>query len=183
MLYELHVYRSSAELPIHFYYQAQSFVRMEFIDGDAYDIDGEIDKPAMHVVVANGKSLLSYVQVTWTTLDVAGETFKCYGLGGMMTYPAYRKRGLGGQVLDAAMSLIREDSAADVALLWTAHHNVHFYTEHGWEAMPNLLTTVGDPANPQVYDEEMRMMLFLSERGQAARPHFEGRVYVGQETW
>jgi GNAT superfamily N-acetyltransferase len=183
-MFQLHIYRSSAELPLHFYYQAQSFVRIVFVDSEDYDIDGEIDTPFMHVVLAKGKTLVSYCQVLWRMLELGGSSYKCYGLSGVMTYPAFRRRGFGGQVIEAAASLIREDPMADVALFWTAHHNVHFYAGHGWEAMPGLVTTVGDPANPQVYDEEMRMMMFLSERGKAAHRDFEcGRVYVGDGTW
>lgn len=186
-MFDLHIYRDGATLPPHFYYQVQSFVRMLWYGGDNNDIDWELNttpSSSMYVVLANGKALISHVEVVCTMLELGGESYKCYGLSGVMTYPAYRKRGFAGQVIDKAAALICEDLEADVALLWTADHNVPFYTAHGWEAMPGLTTLVGDPSQPDVFDDEMRMMLFLSEKGKAARSTFEqGRVYVGSEHW
>ena len=185
-MFDLHIYRDGAKPPLPFHYQIQSFVRMMWSDGDDYDIDYGLNAPSssMVVVLANGNTLISHVEVICTALELAGQSYKCYGLSGVMTYPAFRKRGFAGQVIDTAAALIREDPEADVALLWTAHHNVPFYVAHGWEAMPNLMTLTGDRTQPDVFDEEMRMMLFLSEKGKAARPAFEqGRVYVGQEHW
>lgn len=185
-MFDLHIYRDGASLPLPFYYQIQSFVRMMWVDGEHFNIDLGLIPPSssMVVVLAKGNSLISHVEVICTALELTGQSYKCYGLSGVMTYPAFRKRGFGGRVIDTAAALIREDPEADVALLWTAHHNVPFYVAHGWEAMPNLVTLTGDPSQPQPYDEEVRMMLFLSEKGKAARPAFEhGQVYVGQEHW
>ncbi len=183
-MFELHTYRSGTEFPDYFYYQAQTFQRLEWNDSEDYDIEWGVNAPSMHVLVAKGKSLISYTEIIWTNLQVVGQSYKCYGLSGVLTFPAFRKRGFGGQVIDAATALIREDPAADVALLWTQPHNVHFYSEHGWQPMPNMITTTGDPSQPEVYIEEMRMMLFLSARGKQARASFEqGQVYVGEGTW
>ncbi len=61
---------------------------------------------------------------------------------------------------------------------------MHFYTEHGWQAIPNLTTTKGDPAKPEVYDDEMRMMLFLSDKAVSNRADFEqAELYIGEDTW
>ncbi len=184
-MYDLHVYRSSAELPHPFYYQAQAFMRITWSDSDDYNIDLGLEEPQIaFVVVAQGNRLISYAEVIWKTLLHADEPYKCYGLSGVLTFPAFRKRGYGGQVVEAAGKLIQEDPQADIALLWTAGHNASFYIRYGWEAMPNLETLVGDPEKPTLYDEELPMMQFISARGQAARAAFaSGRVYVGEEQW
>jgi predicted GNAT family N-acyltransferase len=183
-MFQLHVYRISPEMPLHFYYQVQSFTRIFWVDGEQYDIEYGLTEPAMHVVLAKEKSLISYTAIIWREIELKGYSYKCYGLSGVMTFPAFRRRGFAGQVVDKAVKLIREDPSADIVLLWTAHHNVHFYTQHGWTAMPNITTTKGDPAQPEVYDDEMRMMLFLSDKAISNRADFEqAQLYIGEDTW
>jgi GNAT superfamily N-acetyltransferase len=181
---ELHIYRSSAELPLHYYYQAQAFMRIVWGDLDDYDMDYGLQETPQHIVVARGKTLISYVGVLWLPLEFEGEHYRCYGLTGVLTYPHFRKRGYGGQAVAAATDLIRQDPAADIALLWTAENNTHFYTQYGWEVMPDLTTVQGDPQQPTVADDELRLMLFVSAKGKAAQERFaNGRLYVGEETW
>jgi GNAT superfamily N-acetyltransferase len=181
---ELHIYRSGAELPLHYYYQAQAFMRIVWGDLDNYDMDYGLQEEAQHVVVARGKTLISYAAVIWITLEFEGEHYRCYGLTGVMTYPHFRGRGYGGQVVAAATDIIRQDPAADMGLLWTAENNAGFYAKYSWEVMPDLTTLYGDPQKPTVADDELRLILFVSDKASAARDRFaHGRLYVGAETW
>lgn len=184
-MYQLHIYRSAGELPLPYYYQAQAFMRIAWGENHDYDIDlGLKEENCAYVILAQGNRLISYCEVNWRTITHAGETYKCYGLSGVLTFPGFRKRGCGGQVVNAAGKLIREDQSADLALLWTAPHNASFYARYGWAAMPKLQTLIGEMENPTVYDDELPMMQFISSKGQAAREIFEnGRVYVGEEQW
>jgi GNAT superfamily N-acetyltransferase len=181
---ELRIYRTSAELPLPLYYQAQAFSRIFWSDGDDYDIDLGLNESAIVVVLVNGNSLITHAAIVYADVTCAGRTYKCCGLSSVMTFPAFRKRGYGGQVVQAATALIREDTAVDIALLWTAPQNTHFYSRYGWQALPTLTILMGDAAEPTVYDEEVPMMLFLSEKGRQDAARFEhGRVYVGEEGW
>ena len=127
---ELKIYRNHLEIPEYFYYQAQAFSRIIWYDSDDYNIDLERDDPMTHIVLANGKSLISYAQILSSTITHEGIIYQCYGLSGVMTYPFFRKRGYGGQVVESAMSVMREDPSTDIALLWTEPHNLSFYTAH-----------------------------------------------------
>ena len=181
---QLHIYPTSADLPPAYYYQAQAFMRIVFGDLDDYDMDYGLEEEAQHIVVAQGKTLISYTAVIWTTLEFEGESYRCYGLSGVLTFPHFRGRGYGGQVVAAATDIIRQSADADIGLLWTADKNAGFYTQQGWEVIPGMTTLSGDPQNPTVYDDELRMMLFVSAKGKQARARFErGQVYVGRETW
>jgi len=172
------------KIPTHFYYQAQAFSRIIWYDSDNYDIDLELDEPMTHIVLANGKSLVSYAQVLSKTVYCEDTAYTCCGLSGMMTFPFFRKRGYGGQVVEAAISLMQNDQSADIALLWTEPHNQQFYSRYGWQAMPKMTTLIGDKSQPDVYDEEGAMMLFLSDKAKQNRSQFEnGAVYVGEEQW
>ncbi len=180
---EMNIYRSGSELPSHFYYQAQSFSRIIWYDSDDYDIDRELQEPLTHVVLANGKSLIAYAQVLWVEIEHVGVTYRCGGLSGVMTFPFFRKRGYGSQVVTAATDIIHDDGA-DIALLWTEPKNEHFYMQLGWEPMPHMTTLIGDREQPTIYDEELPMMRFISAKGREGRPGFvNGRVYVGQDQW
>jgi predicted GNAT family N-acyltransferase len=181
---DLHVYRRGEFLPPHFYYQVQAATRIIFEYTADYELDPQADDGMMHVLVAKGHELIAYAGIICTTIEYQGVPYKCFGLSGVLTFPVFRKKGYGGQLIEAANNLIREDASADIALLWTATHNVHFYAQHGWEPMPDMQTFIGDPAQPILFSDEVRLMLFLSEKGKKGRNTFEhGQVYVGQESW
>lgn len=181
---DLNIYLPGEEFPLHFYYQVQAFIRIFWVDGDDFDIDLGLHEPATRIVVAQGKSLIAYAAIVRRDIEIAGSTFVCAGLGDVMTYPAFRKRGYGGQVVKTATDIMLADASADIGLLWTAPHNTHFYARYGWLPMPDMTTVEGDPNAPDVMDDEPAMMLFLSEKGKAARASFTGgRVYIGEGKW
>ncbi|NJK78726.1 MAG: GNAT family N-acetyltransferase [Chloroflexaceae bacterium] len=178
------IYQTGDALPRPLYYQAEAFSRIVFDDDEEYDIDLGLTEPAVHITVAQGNLLIAYAAVSWTDLEHAGVQYRCYGLSTVLTFPAFRRRGYGGQMVQAAITLITQAADADIALLWTTPNNIDWYTRYGWRALPALTTLVGDPAAPEVDDEETAMMLFISEKGRAGEPAFEqGRVYVGEERW
>lgn len=181
---DLKIYRNRSEIPDHFYYQAQAFSRIIWYDSDTYDIDLELDEPMIQIVLANGKSLISYAQVLSSEVVHEGISYQCRGLSGVMTFPFFRKRGYGRQVVESAMSVMHEDPSTDISLLWTEPHNVSFYARLGWQLMDGMTTLIGDKNNPTIFDEEQAMMLFLSDKAKLHRSQFEnGRVYVGEEQW
>jgi predicted GNAT family N-acyltransferase len=179
---ELKIYPPGEAFPLHLYYQVQAFIRIFWVDDEGFDIDFGLDEPVQRIVIAHGKSLISYATIVRREIDLAGETYQCAGLGDMMTFPAFRKQGYGGQVAKAATEIIQADASFDVALLWTAPHNTQFYARYGWIPMPNMTTTEGESDAPDVMDDEPAMMLFLSEKGKAGMSRFQtGRVYIGEE--
>lgn len=181
---DLLIYRCGELLPPHFYYQVQAATRIIFEYTADYELDPQTDDGMMHVLIARSRELIAYAGIICTTIGHQGVAYKCYGLSGVLTFPVFRRQGYGSQMIAAATNLIREDSSADIALLWTAAHNVDFYAQHGWEFLPAMQTFVGDPAQPTPHNDEARLMLFLSEKGKQGRAAFEhGNVYVGAESW
>jgi GNAT superfamily N-acetyltransferase len=138
----------------------------------------------MHVLIAKGLELIAYAGVISTTLQHEGIAYCCYGLSGVLTFPAHRKKGYGKLLIGAATQLILDEPSADIGLLWTATHNVHHYALHGWQVMPDMCTFMGDPSNPTPHNDEERLMLFLSDKGKAGRPTFaHANLYIGAESW
>lgn len=179
---QIMIYRNRAELPDHFYYQAQAFSRIVWYDSETYDID--LDEPMTHIVLAKDRSLISYAEVLSKQIELNGISYRCAGLSAMMTFPFFRRRGFGGQVVEAAIAVMRDEVDADVALLWTDPENEAFYARYGWQGLPDMTTLIGDRDQPEIYDEELPMMLFFTEKAKQNRSQFgKGQVYVGEEQW
>jgi GNAT superfamily N-acetyltransferase len=129
------------------------------------------DHHPLHMVIVDAGFLVSHAAVVWKYLDHAGRTYKVYGLGGVFTYPDYRGRGYGRQIIDAGTDYIRA-SDADVGMLFCEPRLKDFYAHSGWIPVDSAPTLVGPPDKPSAI-AELRLMLFLSERGKTGREAFE----------
>lgn len=181
---ELHMYDIHDKFPPHFYYQVEAFSRIVWGENPEAedDLDAGLDEPVQRFVVARGKRLISYASVCYVELELDGVRYHCGGVGGVMTFPAFRRSGYGGQVVQAATESIQQSPTVDIGLLWTDPKNKSFYNRYGWESLPGLITLIGNPAVP--YDNELRMMIFTSEKGKKARTAFEhGQIHVGSDHW
>ena len=186
MAAELRFY-SSEDLPLDLKWQILSFLRITWADGFVGEnrlrawISPPTDHPSHVVLVENGL-LISHAEVVWKCLDHAGETYKAYGLTGVLTYPSFRGQGYGRQVVDAGTKIIQA-SDADIGIFHCAPSLGPFYAAGGWIPMAGVTSWVGPKSAPVVSDELM-MMLFLSEKGQRGRPAFEHEpLYFGEYTW
>ncbi len=183
---ELRFYPSE-DLPPDLKWQILSFLRTAWPDGFVGEnrlrdwISPPEDHPSHFVLVENGL-LVSYAEVVWRYLDHAGETYKAYGLSGVLTYPSFRRQGYARQVVDAGTKTIRA-SDADIGIFHCAPALGLYYAASGWIPMWGTTTWVGPKSAPVVSDELM-MMLFLSEKGRRGRPAFEHEpLYFGNDTW
>lgn len=128
------------------------------------------DMGAVHFTISEEGVLLSYASALRLSLPHAGDQHVVYGLGNVFTFPPYRREGHGRQVVEMATRFFR-DSDADVAALFCNPSVERFYAACGWETLPGALTHIGTPERHSVY-AELRMMLFLSEKGHRARAAF-----------
>lgn len=186
---QLHLYPNNAALPAHIYWQVQTFLRTmqwgePFEDGDSLP---PIEDDALHptyAAVCNGDVLLAFAGLIQKTLTFADEEWICGGVGSVFTFPAFRKQGYGRQVVEAITAHMRRTPSIDFGLLWTNPRNQNFYAHSGWEVIPELTTLTGSESNPEIYDDEVPIMVFCSQRAKVARALFEqGRLYIGPWTW
>ena len=171
---ELKVYPFNTALPAEYECQIRAFIRMTWHDEYLYDLDGPLVPPErhpQHVVMAERHALISHARVIWVNVEHAGQTFKLYCLGDVFTYPAFRKKGYGRQVVDRGTALIRADREADAALLFTDPVQEGFYGVSGWQHIPGLTAFAGLPENREPYNY-FAMMLFLSDKARQARQAF-----------
>jgi GNAT superfamily N-acetyltransferase len=177
---EVTVYTSGEAIPAHFECQIRAFIRMLWHDEYLYNLDAPIfspEKHPQHVVLAERHALISHARVVWVNIEHGGQVFKLYCLGDVFTYPAFRKRGYGRQVVDRATELIKADHEADAALLFTDPVQESFYGASGWEQVPGLTSMVGLPENREDHNY-FAMMLFLSDKSRTFRQTFETQTLM-----
>lgn len=164
--------------------QAETFVRLTWADDIAYDMDDGLCESSVHIALADGNTLFAYASIIWLDLNHQDDVYRCYGLRSVFTFPASRNRGYGGQVVQAATDYMRQQADADIALLWTEDNLTGFYERHGWSVMADITILMGDPEVPEVFDEEIPMMLFLSNKAQANQQGIASdELYIGDEPW
>jgi GNAT superfamily N-acetyltransferase len=143
----------------------------------------DVNRDYMHFMLVDDEILISHASVNWRNVTVDGKTFSVWGLSSVFTYPAFRKGGFATRTVSAATDFMREGNG-DVAMLFTGEHLINFYTAIGWEQTPAARIFYGDPNQPTQKTDNVIMMLFISDRGRAAREKFAREdVFVGPSTW
>ena len=181
---ELTIYQQP-DFPSIYKWQAIAFMRMEwttiFYDDNLYM--SETYPPELqpvHFVMAEDDSLLSYASILQLNLAHAGIDYRIYGFGNLLTFPPYRKRGYGGQILQAATDFIRQ-SDVDAAILFCDPLLEGFYGAKGWVSMHSP-TCLGTPEHYEEYAPS-RMMLFVSDKGKRGRTAFETQPLYIDSPW
>ena len=172
-------------LPDHFGWQILDFVRIHWFDIFAHKREADVYPITWHphyFVVTEARALLSAAVAIWEDRQFNGETYRTYGLTGVMTYPAFRKKGYGLQVATAATDYIKQQADADLAILWTGTDLEAFYDRNGWAYPHTFSVMLGDPANPT--RSNFPMLLYLSDRGHALQQSLAGgALYFGNHSW
>src|SRR4051812_33686946 len=134
-------------------------------------------------MLVDGELLISHAVANFRHVEHRGERYLVGGLSTVFTYPAHRNTGAAQQVVRAATDHLRH-SDADHAMLFCGDALRAFYTACGWMPADAARVYYGDPDRPTLKSDNLVMMMFLSDRGRAARKIFEEEpVYVGAQTW
>jgi GNAT superfamily N-acetyltransferase len=180
---------TSAEFPENLKWQAVSFLRVQWPDGFTgenrlRDWVTREDEHPLHIVLVEQGILISHTNVVWKYLGHDGETYKAYGLTGVFTFPSFRGQGYGSQVIAAGTAYIQKRDA-DIAMLYCDESLRNLYAKQGWNPMEFSTTYIGTKDQPELVDDEILMMLFLSVKGQHGRPTFETKPihFGGDYTW
>jgi predicted acetyltransferase len=178
------IYKQS-KFPPAFKWQALGFMRLEWPSAftgnrklvtETYPPESE----PVHFVAAEGDLLISYAAIIRMTLEHAGEAYKVYGLGNMLTFPSFRREGYGTQILELATEFIKR-SDVDISILFCQPERKSFYGKPGWQVSRSP-TRVGVPGRYRT-DDSLRMMLFVSEKGRRDRKKFEEEPVYVDELW
>jgi len=176
----------SAQLPLEISLQITSFFRIVWgSDEKGEDRFWQMTDPegvVEHFYIAERGVLISHGLVQRLTITHMGQWYDVRGVGGVITYPAFRNEGHAGRVVAALTDNIRA-SAADLSILFTGENLHPFYGRFGWIPLKREGVYYGDPQQPQLNDTHI-MLLPLSEKVKAHLSDFEREsMYVGPFTW
>ncbi len=177
---------AAGELPQELAVQVESFVRLVWAsdrkDASRFWHVSEITDPMQHFVISERGVLISHALVRQRSLMHGGKRYMLYGVGAVMTYPAFRGEGYARRVVDAATVYIHS-SDADAGTLFTYPALESFYSISGWVPLENHGITHGDASAPTLNDA-FTMMLFVSDKAKANRASFDHcPLYVGDSMW
>jgi hypothetical protein len=173
-------------LPPSLGYQIASFMRIVWLN----DLKGEdrfwefFSSPEVvaHFTISERDVLISHALVRRRIIEHLGKSYVVYGVGAVMTYPAFRREGYARRIVDATTDFIRQ-SDADLGMLFTGLDLHPWYGKSGWSTLNREGVYAGDPQHPDYVDAHS-MILPVSEKGKACREDFErGNLYVGDFTW
>ncbi len=161
------------EFPTGLNWQAVSFMRVEwpFINEGMLRETYPPELRPIHFALVEDDLLLSYAATFRLHIEHVGEAYEMECLGNVFTYPASRRKGYGRRVVDAATRHIA-GSGADIAALFCDPDLQGFYEESGWKPVVGAATLLtGGGGEPEEH-HALRMMLFVSEKGEAGRHAF-----------
>lgn len=92
--------------------------------------------PQWRVLCTAGEDLIGHVGLLTRDVTVAGEPVAVAGVGAVILQPAWRGRGLGKAMLQAAHAFMRDRTHADFGLLICEDHRLGLYAGLGWQAVP-----------------------------------------------
>lgn len=100
-------------LPTDYEWQIRDFVRIHWYDAFQHDVNETLHTPFWHpryFVIANQRALFSAATAVWKPVEINGTAYKTYGLSSVLTYPAFRGKGYGLQVVEAATDYIKQQA-------------------------------------------------------------------------
>ena len=161
------------ELPDHLNWQAVSFMRTEWpwIDGGLLRRPYDRALGPTYFVLVVDDLLIAHAATIALDVEHAGQRWRMAGLGNVFTFPSFRGRGYGSQVVAAATGHILA-GPADLGGLYCGQRRIGFYARHGWQ-----------PVDAPPDEDAARMMLFVSPRGQLARSSFEREPFRAPFAW
>lgn len=176
---------TGAEIPPHIWWQVVTFKRVEW----PWDDDGLIgnqpfandDLHAMYFALLNDKVLISHALVTREVGKTAARVYRILGLGDVFTFPAYRKKGYGMQVVRAATDHMIQASEADFGMLFCGPHMEGFYRKSGWQPL-RMTVTYGDEASPQL-EGGLTMVHFLGNNDHLRGELTDATIFIGRHPW
>jgi aminoglycoside 2'-N-acetyltransferase I len=110
-----------------------------------------------HVMLRVDGQLVSHVEIVERTGTVAGQPVKLGGIGGVVTLPEWRGRGLATATLERAAAFMRDELQVAFGLLICDERMIPFYNRLGWQVVEGPLTF--DQPGGKVMSAEVTMVL------------------------
>ena len=105
-----------------------------------------------HVLLWMADQMVSHVEIVGRTGTVDGQPVKLGGIGGVVTLPEWRGRGLATAALERAAALMRDELQVAFGLLICGHDMIPFYHRLGWQVVEGPLM-FDQPGGKVVFDD------------------------------
>ena len=122
--------------------------------------------PQWQVLTTIDDELVACVRLFERIITAAGQPLRVGGVGGVMTMPAWRRRGLASATLRRAAELLRAELRAEFALLLCRDEVAQVYAKLGWELVDGP-TAFDQPGGRATYPRRTMILAF----GDATWPH------------
>ncbi len=110
-----------------------------------------------HVLVHCGGELACHAGITEHKALAGGVTVKVGGIGGVVTPPQWRGRGLGGRAMRTAAEFVHHELRADFGLLLCSQGLVAYYEKLGWQLVQGPVE-FDQPSGKVVWEEETMVL-------------------------
>ena len=117
--------------------------------------------PQWHVLTYVDAALASYLRIFERTISVGEQTLRVSGVGGVMTLPEWRQRGLAGITLRRAAMFMRDELRVDFALLLCRDEVAPLYAKLGWEIVAGP-TTFEQPTGRATYPRHTMVLRYTA---------------------
>lgn len=178
---------TDGDLPENLKIQILDFLRIVWPDGfegnNLYRdwIDSPKNHPLHFVTITDNDLVVSYVGILWKELIHAEISYITYGLSGVFTYPQFRGKKYGLNLVKQATEYIKRDTNADIILFPSCLRG--FYEKAGYEKIDEATLFEGAIDNLKEVKDSL-FMQFLSEKSKSGRQDFmEKPIYFGEDIW
>ena len=157
--------------------QVLSFLRIVWPDGFTGNLRHRdwITNPEYdphHMLYVAGDLVVSHLEVVHRHLTHEGVSYKAYAPTSVLTFPAFRREGWAGKLVQKASRWI-EESDADLGLICCEPEHQGFYARtSGWDPLPEASIVVGDDRAHAEPTPQVLLASFLTEKAQQHRETF-----------
>jgi predicted N-acetyltransferase YhbS len=93
------------------------------------------DHDDWHVLVWEGTEIVTHVEIVERTAMVGGRAVRLGGIGGVVTRPAWRKKGLAETAMQAARDFLHDPLGVAFGLLVCGEELIPYYSRLGWQLL------------------------------------------------
>lgn len=123
----------------------------------AEELKHEWATPDWHLLADCDGQLVCHLAVTERHATASGQPVHLAGIGGVMTPPSFRGKGLAGTLMRHAAEFMRDTLRVEFGLLLCSHDLLPLYTRLGWHHVPGPLVFAQTTGN-ETWEEEVMIL-------------------------
>jgi predicted GNAT family N-acyltransferase len=151
--------QSTRSIPFEVLSHIHDLLRETFIEEGDDTLWSDVD---WHILLSIDEKLVSHVEIVEREVRVAHVRIPLAGIGGVLTLPEWRGRGLAQAGMQKAQEFICEELGADFGLLMCDRETISFYSGLGWVEVKGPL--VYDQPRGKVYFDDAVMIFTCTGR-------------------